>query len=271
LRRACPGSAFPYPPLPWRARTGLFLMEGMWTRFFPTTRAVRKAVSEGAIGKVISMTASLGFKSEPEFNQRLFQPELAGGALFDVGIYPALWISAILGVPDKVTAHAKMIDTGVDSQTFCTFEYESGAMAHLQCAFTGCLPNEVLVVGETGYIRVKGPPQAPETYTIVTRQGDEPDPLLCRGMSTTVTTPLDPPHFGLAPGYNFVGSQGFRFEAAAVQDAIGKGLKEHPEMTLTETLAMAKVFDDIRAQIGLRYPWDDQDGESAAPSKRQRK
>ena len=57
---------------------GLFLMEGMWTRFFPTTRAVRKAVAEGEIGQVISITASLGFKSEPEFNERLFRPELAG-------------------------------------------------------------------------------------------------------------------------------------------------------------------------------------------------
>lgn len=52
------------------AEKGVFLMEGMWTRFFPTTRAVRKAVADGAIGKVVSMTGSLGFKSEPEFNQR---------------------------------------------------------------------------------------------------------------------------------------------------------------------------------------------------------
>ena len=59
------------------ARAGLFLMEGMWTRFFPTTRAVRKAVADGAIGEVISMTASLGFKSEPEFNERLFRPALS--------------------------------------------------------------------------------------------------------------------------------------------------------------------------------------------------
>jgi len=239
----------------------------MWTRFFPTTRAVRKAVADGAIGKVISMSAALGFKSEPEFNQRLFQPELAGGALFDVGIYPALWISAILGAPDKVTAHAKMMDTGVDAQTFCTFEYASGAMAHLQCGMTGCLANEAIIIGETGIIRVKGPLQAPESYTIVTRQGEEPDPMLIRGKSTTVTEPLDPPHIGIAPGYNFVGSQGFRFEAAAVQEAIGKGLKEHPEMPLSESLAMAKVFDDIRGQIGLKYPWD----EDAASAKRQRK
>ena len=155
-------------------------MEGMWTRFFPTTRAVRKLVKEGAIGKVISMTASLGFKSEHDFNPRLFRPELAGGALFDVGIYPALWISAILGTPSKVTAHARMHDTGVDAQTFATFEFEgSDAIAHLECGFRGCCPNEVVIVGETGILRVSRPPQAPDTYTLLQRQGAAFDPMLC--------------------------------------------------------------------------------------------
>ena len=111
----------------------LFLMEGMWTRFFPVARAIKQAIASGAIGKVVSMTASLGFKSEPHFNPRLFRPELAGGALFDVGIYPALWISMVLGsAPTKVHAHSRMHHTGVDAQTFVTFEYVDGAMAHLE-------------------------------------------------------------------------------------------------------------------------------------------
>ena len=248
----------------------LFLMEGMWTRFFPTTRAVRKLVQDGAIGKVVSITASLGFKSEPDFNERLFKPELAGGALFDVGIYPALWISAFLGAPTKVTAHATMTESGVDAMTFATFQYPDGVMAQMQCGFRGSLANEVVVVGETGQIRVPRPVQAPESYTILTRQGTEPDPMLIRGKSETVLQPLDPPLIGIAPGYNYVGSQGFTFEVAAVQEAIAQGLTEHPEMPLDETLAMAKVFDDIRAQIGLRYPWDDADSSAAGGAKKQR-
>ena len=90
-------------------------------------------------------------------------------------------------------------------------------MAQMQCGFTASLPNEVSIVGETGYIKVSRPVQAPEAYTIVTRQGEEPDPMLMRGQVSTVATPLDPPHSGLAPGYNFVGSQGFVYEATAVQ------------------------------------------------------
>jgi len=234
----------------------LFLMEGMWTRFFPVARAIRKVVSEGAIGKVVSVSASLGFKLEPSFNPRLYEPALAGGALFDVGIYPALWISMILGTPSKVTAHARLLPSGVDQQTFATLEYEGGAMANLECGFTGSLPNDVTIVGETGYIRTGRPTQCPERYTLVTRQGDEPDPMLLRARRVEVEEPLDPPNPGLAPGYNYVGSQGLRFEAEAVQQALREGRTEHPEMTLDESLAAARLFDEIRAQIGLRYPWD---------------
>lgn len=251
---------------------GVFLMEGMWTRFFPTTRAVRQLVQDGAIGRVISVTASLGFKSEASFNERLFRPELGGGALMDLGIYAALWISMILGLPKSVTAHASMHPLGVDMQTFCTFTYDSGAMAHLEVGFTGSMPNEVSIVGETGYIKVARPMQAPEAYTIVTRQGEESDPMLYRGRVQTVSTPLDPPHIGLAPGFNYVGAQGLRFQAHAVQEAVEQGKTEHPEMTLSETLANARMFDQIRSQIGLTYPWDEEEEEAAqGMSKRQRK
>lgn len=174
-----------------------------------------------------------------------------------VGIYPAMWISAILGTPSKVSATARMHETGVDAHTFATFEFaDSDALAHLECTFRGCPANEVVIVGETGIIRVNRPPQAPDTYTLVQRQGDAFDPMLIRGVSTTVVTPLDPPHIGLAPGYNFVGSQGFKYEAEAVMEALADGRTEHPEMALSETLGMAKLFDEIRAQIGLKYPWD---------------
>ena len=116
----------------------------------------------------------------------------------------------------------------------------------------GALPCKVSIVGETGYIEVSRPTQAPESYTLVTHQGDEPDPMLLRGKAVTTHQPLDPPLPALAPGFNYVGSQGFVYEATAVQEAIAQGLTEHPEMPMSETLAMARVFDEIRAQIGLR-------------------
>ena len=135
-------------------------MEGMWTRFFPTTRAVRKLVADGAIGKV-SMTASLGFKSEPSFNPRLFRPELAGGALFDAGIYLSPLDPNILGVPRDVSAHATMMADGVD----CSRAPPSSRKTHARAdagGFTGCLSNEVVIVGRRSAIRVtRGPSRRP--------------------------------------------------------------------------------------------------------------
>ena len=81
--------------------------------------------------------------------------------------------------------------------------------------------------------------------------------MICLRAQVTTHQPLDPPLPGIAPGFNFVGSQGFTYEAAAVQEAIAQGLTEHPQLPLSETLAMARVFDEIRAQIGLKYPWDE--------------
>mmetsp|Transcript_439 Transcript_439/g.1299 ORF Transcript_439/g.1299 Transcript_439/m.1299 type:complete len:94 (+) Transcript_439:165-446(+) len=84
--------------------------------------------------------------------------------------------------------------------------------------------------------------------------------MLLRARRVEVEEPLDPPNPGLAPGYNYVGSQGLRFEAEAVQQALHEGRTEHPEMRLDESLAAARLFDEIRAQIGLRYPWDEDQG-----------
>merc|ERR1712107_736630 len=106
---------------------------------------------------------------------------------------------------------------------FATFQYASGAMAHLECGFTASLQNEAIIVGETGYITVSRPMHCPEKYTIVTRQGEEFDPNLMRAKAVTVSEPFDPPNPGTAPGYNFFGSQAFKYEAEAVQEAIAKG------------------------------------------------
>ena len=57
--------------------------------------------------------AALGFKLEPSFNPRLYEPALAGGALFDVGIYPALWISMILGTPSKARRLRHLLRRGL--------------------------------------------------------------------------------------------------------------------------------------------------------------
>ncbi|MGH2968746.1 MAG: Gfo/Idh/MocA family protein, partial [Solirubrobacteraceae bacterium] len=87
------------------ARTaGLFLMEGMWTRFVPHIAEIRRLLADGALGQIVTVTADHGqwFAADP--THRLFAPELGGGALLDLGIYPVAFASMVLGRPDRIVA-----------------------------------------------------------------------------------------------------------------------------------------------------------------------
>src|SRR5438094_417508 len=84
-------------------------------------------------GVVAAVTADHGqwFAEDPAF--RLFAPELGGGALLDLGIYPVSFASMVLGAPERVAAMATPAFTGVDAQTSMLFGYASGAQAVLSC------------------------------------------------------------------------------------------------------------------------------------------
>ncbi len=87
-----------------RAR-GLFLMEAMWTRFLPHVVEIRRLLAEGALGRVVTVMADHGqwFAFDP--SSRLFAPELGGGALLDLGVYPVSFASMVLGTPTRIEAH----------------------------------------------------------------------------------------------------------------------------------------------------------------------
>src|SRR2546427_3061864 len=112
---------------------GLFLMEAMWTRFLPHIAVIRRLIAEGALGDIVTVTADHGqwFAQDPEF--RLFAPELGGGALLDLGVYPVSFASLVLGTPDRIWTLIDPAFTGVDGQTAMLFGYASGGQAVLTC------------------------------------------------------------------------------------------------------------------------------------------
>jgi hypothetical protein len=109
----------------------VLFMEAMWARFLPHMIRVKEIVASGVLGEIISVQADHGqwFEQDPEF--RLFKPELGGGALFDLGIYPVSFASMIFGEPASITAKATKAFTGVDGQTSIILQYNSGAHAIL--------------------------------------------------------------------------------------------------------------------------------------------
>ncbi|KAJ9454067.1 D-xylose 1-dehydrogenase (NADP(+)) [Diplonema papillatum] len=230
-------------------RKGVFLMEGMWTRFFPATRRALEEYRAGSVGEAVMLNASFGFKADAaRANPRLYRPELAGGAVLDIGVYAVAWLTMFLGEPDTVHAIGTLSDTGVDSRVSAQLSWGGKSFAAANITFDAALPNTATLCGTKGSLSLPKPFHAPETLVITKHETEQ---------SETVYDPLDPPDSTKrAPGYNFNGSQGFMYEVRAVEQALSEGLKEHPLMTHSDTLVVARVMDKMLKQVGVKYPFE---------------
>ncbi|MDQ1829930.1 Gfo/Idh/MocA family protein [Massilia scottii] len=209
----------------------LFLMEAMWTRFMPALAEVRRIVASGEIGTVHQVTADFGFAGTQDPLHRLNNPELGGGGLLDLGIYPLSIAAALLGPVADVHAMALMGETGVDIQTGFTMKHEGGGMSVCSCSLRARTPAELTVSGSLGQVRMDTMFHRAQSVTVTTADG-----------ARTVATP-------------YLGN-GYVHEVMEVGRCLSEGLLESPGMPLDETLHLMGVLDTIRGQIGLRYPAD---------------
>ncbi len=202
--------------------TGLFAMEAMWTRFLPHIVAVRDWLAQGVLGELVTVTADHGqwFAEDPAF--RLFAPELGGGALLDLGIYPVSFASMVLGTPNRITAIIDPAFTGVDAQTSMLFGYESGAQAVLTCTLRAKSPTRASIVGTDARIEIDGDFYAPSSITLVPRQGEP--------------TRIEPEHEG----------RGLRHQADEVARCLAAGELESPVMPLQETISIMQTMDAVQ-------------------------
>lgn len=207
-----------------RAR-GLFAMEAMWTRFNPLVVRLRELVRERAVGDVKAVYADFSFATAFDAEHRLWSPDLAGGALLDVGVYPLSFAWMLLGPPKTVQATAAAAPTGVDANTGMLLGYDSGAVALLHCGLQADSPQTATVIGTTGRIELAAPFYRPTTMTLH-REG---------GRSETFTA--DPP------------GHGFTYEAEEVARRLRAGETESPDMPLDETVAIVRTLDRVSALL----------------------
>ena len=145
---------------------GFFLMEAMWARFVPANVTMRDLVQSGEIGAVNIIMVNLTFDQPYDLNGRLYRPELAGGALLDLGVYVVSYASWLLGEPSGIQSHAFAASTGVDQRNSLLLNYDSGASALLTSAMRSPAPVEALIIGSKGSIRVHDPFYCPTKLTI---------------------------------------------------------------------------------------------------------
>jgi predicted dehydrogenase len=204
--------------------SGLFLMEAMWTRFLPHALEIRRLVAAGAVGDIVTVSADHGQWFAPDPASRLFAPELGGGALLDLGVYPVSFASMLLGPPDRILALVEPAFTGVDAQTSILLGHPGGAQAVLTCTSAARSPTRAAVVGTEARIEVDGRFYTPSTFTLVPRTGD--------------ARRVEPAHVG----------HGLHYEATEVARCLADGLLESPVMPLDETVAIMATMDAVRAQ-----------------------
>ncbi len=210
----------------------LFLMEAMWTRFLPAHVQIRTWLQEEKIGEVRMLLIDFGFRAQFNPEGRLFNPDLAGGALLDIGVYTIALAFMVFGKPPlQITSTAHIGTTGVDEQEAIVLSYDEGALAVISCAVRTQMPGTALILGTEGSIRV---PQFFSASSAELRLGQNspvPVELMYRGT-------------------------GFNYQAQEVCRCLREGKQESTIMGLDESLGIMQTMDAVRAQWGLRYPFE---------------
>lgn len=210
----------------------LFLMEAMWTRYLPPIIQVREWIAEGRIGEVKLVKADFGFDTDWNPEGRLLNPQLGGGALLDVGIYPVSFASMIFGPrPQGVYSTVHLGETGVDEHFSILLDYGQGKSAALNGAVRLGMTNEAYIYGTKGMIHI---PSFHDARSATLRvEGEE-----------AITVTDDRPFSGYA------------YEAEEVARCLANGKTESEIIPLEESLGILRLLDQVRGQWGLKYPFE---------------
>ena len=208
----------------------VFLQEAIWTRFHPSVEKVLELIHSNVIGQIVHIAADFGFLAGTDLNHRIFNPNLTGGSLMDIGIYPLFISKLLLGKPSEIKAVATKVITGVDSSCTMALRYQSGATASLFSIIAANTDTTCTIYGENGKIFMHS--RFHETKEItVTVTNCEPETFICE-----------------RKGF------GYSYEAADVQRCLSEGKIENDKLPLSFSLELMELLDNIRNQIGLVYP-----------------
>ena len=209
----------------------VFVAEAIWTRYQPAVGMVRQLIAEGHIGQPTLITATLGYSMGRK--ERIFRPDLCGGALLDLGVY-ALNFVRMFTDADIVTCdgHCVKTDTGMDLTNAITIVLSDGLLASVQSSAACVGDNTGVIAGPGGNIIIDNI-NNPQTITL-----NGPDRQYVR----TLRVPQQ--------------ITGYEYQFEACRQALADGLLEPREMPHRETLYIMQLMDQLRQQWDVRYPMD---------------
>ena len=207
---------------------GVLVTEAIWTRYQPMREKIAEALASGIIGTPKMLTANLCYPVTGK--ERLVRPELAGGALLDVGVYALNFAEMVFGHAQSVQGSCTKGETGVDLMDSMTLTWQDGKMAVLNAGCNCLSDRQGIVYGTRGFLVVENinNPQGYQVYDGQYRLVEQAD---CPAQLT-----------------------GYEYEVLETADCISRGLLECPSMPHSETIHMMEVMDHLRAQMGIVYP-----------------
>ncbi|MFC5503489.1 Gfo/Idh/MocA family protein [Lysinimonas soli] len=213
------------------AAKGLVVLEAMWTRWMPHMVRIRELVAAGALGEMRALIADHDQKLPTDPEHRLQNPELGGGALLDLGIYPISFAWDLFGAPSSVYALSTPTPTGVDGNDAIVLGYPGGQKAIIHTVLDAAGPNTAVIVGTEARIEIEGTWYMPTAFSLI-----EPDGTVRERFEQEV------------PG------RGMQFQAEELERLVAAGQLAGTVLPPAQSVAIMGTLDEIRRQIGLRYP-----------------
>lgn len=207
----------------------VFLMEALWTRFTPDTKKILELIAADTIGAIESVKADFGFRFDGPHTSRLLDPALGGGALLDIGIYPAFLSLLLLGVPTGIKAAMRPAATGVDVETSALLSYGTRQHANLHCTIAAHTKTEAFIHGSKGSIHWHSRWHEPSNFSVLL------------------------PNQGPKNYFFEHQTHGYNYEAQCVQECLSQGHSECNLLPLDFSLSLTRLLDGIRQEAGIVY------------------
>ena len=215
-------------------RKKVFLAEAIWTRYQPALQMVRDIIRAGRIGTPRLVTATLGYSMGTK--ERIFRPDLCGGALLDLGVYVLNFVRMFCDAPFvSMQSQCVKSDTGMDLSNAISIVLEDGILANVQSSASCVGDNIGVIAGTEG--------------NVIIDNVNNPQRITVNGPDRVFVEEIPIPKQ----------ITGYEYQFVACRDAIEAGLIEPPQMPLDETLYIMELMDGLRQEWGVRYPMDEID------------
>jgi len=215
-------------------KNNTFLMEAFWTMFQPSFQKAMEIVRSGELGALKMVHSDFAFNADYNPEKRLYNVELGGGSLLDIGIYPIFMTLMALGKPSEIKTMASFCPTGAEESIMMSFNYSGGQIASLVSSFACHSSTQTEFSFENGFIRLNRRFYTPTTLTYWKSFEDE----------KLIT---------FEKGIGF----GYELEAAHVMDCLDAGKIESDLMPLSISADLMEIMDRVRKDAGIVFPGHD--------------